>query len=61
MNTIEQSEHEAADAITDYALQLVKTYCPHPGDIEAAMVAVLVCALEKIVNREIYIERLYDR
>ena len=59
MNSIEHAEHEAALAIVDYTFQLVKHYIEHPGDVDAAMVAVLVAALEKVTNREIYIERMY--
>ena len=59
MNSIEHAEHEAALAIVDYTFQLVKHYIEHPGDVDAAMVAVLVAALEKVTNREIYIERIY--
>lgn len=57
--TPEQSEQEAADAIVDYAFTLVKTYVDHPGDVDAAMVAVLATSIEKIINKEIVIERLY--
>lgn len=59
MNSIEHAEHEATLAIVDYTFQLVKHYIEHPGDVDAAMVAVLVAALEKVTNREIYIERMY--
>lgn len=55
----EQSESEAADAIIDYAFTLVKAYCIHPGDVDAAMVAVLAASIEKIINNEIHIERFY--
>lgn len=55
---IEQSENEAADALVDYALSLVKYYVDHPDDLNAALVAVLVAALEKVLNKEIYIEDL---
>lgn len=57
--TPEQSEQEAADAIVDYAFTLVKGYIDHPGDVDAAMVAVLASSIEKIINKEIVIERLY--
>ena len=57
--TPEQSEQEAADAIVDYAFTLVKGYIDHPGDVDAAMVAVLATSIEKIINKEIVIERLY--
>lgn len=57
--TPEQSEQEAADAIVDYAFTLVKGYVDHPGDVDAAMVAVLATSIEKIINKEIVIERLY--
>jgi hypothetical protein len=57
--TPEQSEQEAADAIVDYAFTLVKRYVDHPGDVDAAMVAVLATSIEKIINKEIVIERLY--
>lgn len=59
MNPIEHAEHEAASAICDYAFQLVKHYIEHPGDVDAAMIGVLVAALEKVTNRDIYIERMY--
>ena len=61
MNQIETAQHEAASAVVDYSLQLVKHYVEHPGDVDAAMIALLVTALEHITNREIYIEKLYDR
>ena len=57
--TPEQSEQEAADAIVDYAFTLVKGYVDHPGDVDAAMIAVLATSIEKIINKEIVIERLY--
>ena len=55
---IEQSENEAADAVIDYVMALVKYYVDNPGDINAAMVAVLVTALEKVMDKHIYIEDL---
>lgn len=55
----EQAETEAANALIDYAFTLVKNYVDHPGDIDAAMVAILVAAMEKIINREIHIDQLY--
>ena len=55
----QQAESEAADALVDYAFTLVKHYCTHPGDIDAAMVAVLATSIEKIINREIHIDQLY--
>lgn len=55
---IEQSENEAADAVIDYAMSLVKYYVDNPGDLNAAMVAVLVTALEKVMDKHIYIEDL---
>ena len=57
--TPEQAETQAADAIIDYAFTLVKAYVDHPGDVDAAMVAVLATSIEKIINKEIVIERLY--
>ena len=59
MNQNELAEHEAASALVDYAYRLVKHYVDHPEDIDAATIAVLVSALEKVTNREIYIERIY--
>lgn len=58
MNT-NQAEAEAANALVDYALTLVKSYIEHPGDIDAAMTAVFIVALEKVLNKEIYVEQLY--
>lgn len=55
---IEQSENEAADAVIDYVMTLVKHYVDNPGDLNAAMVAVLVTALEKVMDKHIYIEDL---
>ena len=55
---IEQSENEAADAVIDYVMALVKYYVDNPGDLNAAMVAVLVTALEKVMDKNIYIEDL---
>jgi len=55
---IEQSENEAADAVIDYVMTLVKYYVDNPGDLNAAMVAVLVTALEKVMDKHIYIEDL---
>lgn len=59
MNQIEHAEQESASALVDYAYQLVMHYVEHPGDVDAAMIAVLVTALEKVTNRDIYIERMY--
>lgn len=61
MNTIEQSEREAANAVLDYAIQLVKYYVDDPGDIDAAMIAVLVTAIELVADRKIHIERIYGK
>lgn len=58
MNT-EQSENEAADALIDYSFTMVKHYTDHPGDIDAAMVALLARALEKILNKEVSIRGFY--
>lgn len=55
---IEQSENEAADAVIDYVMTLVKYYVDNPGDLNAAMVALLVTALEKVMDKHIYIEDL---
>ena len=55
---IEQSENEAADAVVDYAMTLVKYYVDNPGDLNAALVALLVTALEKVMDKHIYIEDL---
>ena len=55
---IEQSENEAADAVIDYVMALVKYYVDNPGDLNAATVAVLVTALEKVMDKHIYIEDL---
>lgn len=57
--TPEQAESESADSLIDYAFSLVKNYVEHPGDIDAAMVAVLAASIEKIINREIHIDQLY--
>lgn len=57
--TPEQAESEAADLLIDYAFSLVKNYVEHPGDIDAAMVAVLAASIEKIINKEIHIDQLY--
>lgn len=55
----EQSESEAASALIDYAFTLVKNYVEHPGDIDAAMLALLTCSIEKIINKEIHIDQFY--
>jgi len=38
---------------------MVKHYTDHPGDIDAAMVALLTRALEKILNKEVSIRGFY--
>jgi hypothetical protein len=60
MNQFDKAEAEAADALTDYGYQLVKHYVDHPGDVEAAILAVLTRAIERIINREVYINDFYQ-
>lgn len=55
----EQAESHAADAVIDYSFTLVKNYVEHPGDIDAAMVALLAASIQKIINKEIHIEQFY--
>lgn len=61
MKHIEQAEQESARALVDYACQLVKHYVDDPGDIDAAMIAVLVTAIELVADRKIHIERIYGQ
>lgn len=58
MNNFEHLESEAAKALVDYAFSLVKGYVQHPGDIDAAMQALLVLALENVLHMEISVEKL---
>ncbi|UOF80819.1 hypothetical protein [Caudoviricetes sp.] len=58
MNTQDQAEYEASEALLDYAISLVKEYTDHPGDFDAATKALLVTTLEHLFNRRIYIEQL---
>lgn len=58
MNNFEHLESEAAKALVDHAFSLVKGYVEHPGDIDAAMQALLVCALENVLHLEISVEKL---
>ena len=60
MNQFDQAEAEAADALVDYGYQLVKHYVDQPGDSEAAILAVLTRAIERIINREVYISDYYQ-
>ncbi|NCX56313.1 MAG: hypothetical protein EBW87_03840 [Burkholderiaceae bacterium] len=60
MNQFDKAEAEAADALVDYGYQLVKSYVDEPGDAEAAILAVLTRAIERIINREVYISDYYQ-
>lgn len=51
----EKLESDAADALNIYAFELVKKYTDHPGDVDAAMVALLIAALEKLSNKRVNI------
>lgn len=56
MNTHDQAEFEASEALLCYAISLAKQYTDHPGDIDAATQALLIVTLEQLLNRRIYIE-----
>lgn len=58
MNTPDQAEFEASQALLDYATSLVIQYVDHPGDVQAATQALLVISLEQLFNRRIYIEQI---
>lgn len=58
MNNFEHEEAAAAKALVDHAFSLVKGYVEHPGDIDAAMQALLVLALENVLHLEISVEKL---
>ena len=58
MNTHDKAEYEASEALLDYAISLAKQYTDHPGDIDAATKALLIVALEQLLNRRIYIEQI---
>ena len=58
MNTHDQDEYDASEALLDYAISLVTRYTDHPGDIDAATKALLVVTLEHLFNRRIYIEHI---
>jgi hypothetical protein len=58
MNTHDQDEYKASEALLDYALSLVTRYTDHPGDIDAATKALLIVTLEHLYNRRIYIEQI---
>jgi len=60
MNEFDKAEAEAADAMTNYAYTLVKHYVDDPGDVEAAILALLTRAIERILNREVYISDYYQ-
>lgn len=60
MTTPDQAEAEAADALTTYGYTLVKHYVDHPEDVEAAMLALLTRAIERIINREVSINDFYQ-
>lgn len=60
MNQFDQAEAEAADAITDYGYQLVKHYVDDPGDVEASILALFTRAIERIINREVFISDYYQ-
>ena len=56
---IEQTEHQCAQALLAYAYNLAITYNQHPGDRDAAIVALIVKALEIHVDRPINISGMY--
>jgi hypothetical protein len=58
MNTHDQDEYEASEALLDYAITLVNRYTDHPGDVDAATKALLITTLEHLFNRRIYIEQI---
>lgn len=58
MNTHDQDEYEASEALLDYAITLVNRYTDHPEDIEAATKALLIVTMEHLFNRRIYIEQI---
>jgi hypothetical protein len=60
MTTPDQAEAEASDALTTYGYTLVKSYVDHPGDVEAALLALLTRAIERIINREVSISDYYQ-
>jgi hypothetical protein len=60
MNKFDKAEAEAADAMTNYGYTLVKHYVDDPGDVEAAILALLTRAIERILNREVYISDYYQ-
>jgi len=60
MQTPEQSESEASDALVTYGYTLVKHYVECPGDVEAALLAVLTRAIERIIQREVSIYDFYQ-
>jgi hypothetical protein len=60
MTTPDQAEANAADALTTYGYTLVKHYVDHPQDFEAAMLALLTRAIERIINREVSINDFYQ-
>lgn len=57
---IEQSEQDCAQALLAYTYNLVITYNNHPGDRDAAMVALIARALELHVERPINILGMYQ-
>ena len=60
MTTPDQAESEASDALVTYGYSLVKHYVDCPGDVEAALVAVLTRAIERIIQREVSIYDYYN-
>ncbi len=59
MNNFEKAENESSDKLLAYAVAYAASYVGDPGDLDAAVVALLVCALEKASNREFSIERIW--
>lgn len=55
----DKAESQAADAVITYAFTLVKQYTDHPGDVDAAMTALLSVALEKLLNKEVCLRGYY--
>jgi hypothetical protein len=57
---IEQIEQKCAETLLDYAIAMCTAYVDEPEDFNAAVVALLVRALENHIDRPINIQEMYQ-
>lgn len=59
MNDIEQQQEDAAELLIGYAIKYAYQYIDNPDDMNAAVVALLVTALEKTTGKYFSVEKIY--